>query len=65
MPKELFDEKEFLEIAKSRANLCRIKKKGEFVKLKLRTPGRLYTYKTTTEKAEALLKQIEIEQVEL
>jgi hypothetical protein len=65
MPVEIFSEKEFLEIAKDRATLCRIKKVKDVVKLKLRTPKHLYTFKTTPEKAEALLKEIEIEQVEL
>jgi hypothetical protein len=65
MPKEIKDEKEFLEIAKTRASECRIKKAGDSVKLKLRTPKTLYTYKTTSENAEILLKQIEIERIEL
>ena len=65
MPKQIFDEKEFLEIAQTRASECRIKRTKDAVKLKLRTPKHLYTFKTTPEKAEALLKEIEIEQVEL
>jgi hypothetical protein len=65
MPVEIFDEKEFLEIAKSRADLCRIKKSKDTVKLKLRTPKHLFTFKTTPANAEELLKQIEIEQIEL
>jgi large subunit ribosomal protein L38e len=65
MPIEITDEKQFLDIAKNRASLCRIKKVNEIVKLKLRTPKHLYTFKTTPEKAELLLKDIEIERVEL
>ncbi len=65
MPKEIFDEEEFLNIAKSLAVECRIKKSGDKVKLKLRTPKHLYTYKTETSKAESLLNQIEIEKIEL
>jgi hypothetical protein len=66
MPMEIKDEKQFLEIAKSRASVCRIKKlKNEVVKLKLRTPKTLYTFKTTSAKAEELLKNLEIERVEL
>ncbi len=65
MPKEIFDEAEFLNIAQNSADLCRIKKSKDIVKLKLRTPKHLYTFKTTPAKAEELLKQIEIEQVEL
>ena len=65
MPKEIFKEEEFLNIAKSLAVECRIKKSGDKVKLKLRTPKHLYTYKTETSKAESLLSQIEIEKIEL
>jgi len=65
MPKEITDEDKFLKIAKSIANLCRIKKSDDCVKLKLRTPKHLYTFKTTPAKAEELLSQVEIEQVEL
>lgn len=66
MPKEITDEKEFIELAKSRASVCRIKKlKKDVVKLKLRTPKTLYTFKTTSGKAEELLKNLEIEKVEL
>ncbi len=65
MPKEIFSEEEFLNIAKTLAVECRIKKSGDNVKLKLRTPKHLYTYKTETRKAESLLSQIEIEKIEL
>ena len=66
MPTEITDEKKFMEIAKSRASVCRIKKlKNNVVKLKLRTPKTLYTFKTTSDKAEELLKGLEIERVEL
>ncbi|MGB9729539.1 MAG: hypothetical protein ACP5GU_01060 [Thermoprotei archaeon] len=57
MPVEIFDEKEFLEIAK-RAKECRVKRSGDVVKLKLRTSSKLYTYKISPEKAENLIKQI-------
>lgn len=57
MPAEIFDEKKFLEIAK-RAKECRVKRSGDVVKLKLRTSSKLYTYKTSPEKAENLIKQI-------
>lgn len=65
MPMEITDENKFVELAKTRASSCRIKKVGDVVKLKLRTPSMLYTYKTTSDKAEKLLKTLEIEQVEL
>lgn len=62
---EILDEKVFLEIAQTRASECRIKKLKDCVKLKLRTPTKLYTFKTTSEKAEELLKNIEIERIEI
>lgn len=65
MPQEIFNENDFLEIARTRASVCRIKRTSEAVKLKLRTPKKLYVYKTTPEKAEILLRNIEIQQVEL
>ena len=65
MPKEITEESEFVEIAKTRASSCRIKRVGDVVKLKLRTPGHLYTFKTTADKAESLLKSLEIEQIEI
>jgi hypothetical protein len=57
MPVEIFNENEFLEIAK-RAKECRVKRSKDSVKLKLRTSSKLYTYKTTPENAENLLKKI-------
>jgi len=66
MPCEITDEKQFIEIAKTRASVCRIKKlKNDVVKLKLRTPKTLYTFKTNPAKAEELLKNLEIEKSEL
>ncbi len=65
MPKEITDESEFIEIAKTLASSCRIKRVEGMVKLKLRTPKHLYTFKTTAEKAESLLKSLEIEQIEI
>ncbi len=58
MPVEIYSEEEFLEIAK-RASECRVKRGEGYVKLKLRTPSKLYTLKTTPEKAEELISKIE------
>ncbi|RLE95312.1 MAG: hypothetical protein DRN04_00255 [Thermoprotei archaeon] len=58
MPREIFDKEKFLELAKY-ARECRVKKLGDVVKLKLRLKRYLYTYKTTSEEAEELLKQIQ------
>ena len=65
MPEEILDEAKFLEIAKNRALECRIKKSGDSVKLKLRTSSKLFTFKTDSVTAEKLLKQIEVEHIEL
>ncbi|MHA1777568.1 MAG: hypothetical protein ACTSWC_12400 [Promethearchaeota archaeon] len=65
MPEEITDVEKFLEIAKTRASECRIKKSGEHVKIKLRTPSKLYTLKTDSAHAEEILKQIEIEHIEM
>ncbi len=65
MPTELFNEEEFLDIAQNRALECRIKKSGDTVKLKLRTPSKLFTFKTNSATAEKLLNQIEVEQIEM
>ena len=62
---EINDEEEFIQIAQTRASECRIKKGKNELKLKLRTPKHLYTFKTTPQKGEELLKKIEIEQIEL
>jgi len=64
MPRELFDEKKFLELSEH-AYDCRVKRKGDVVKLKLRTKKILYTYKTSPELAEALLSQISCDVIEL
>jgi hypothetical protein len=64
MPTEITDEKQFVELAK-KAHSCRIKKTETSVKLKLRTAGMLYTFKTTPENAEKLLKGLEIQKIEL
>ena len=45
MPREIKTEEEFLEIVE-RASECRVKRLRDSVKLKLRTPGYLYTFKT-------------------
>ena len=63
MPAEVNDEEEFLRIAE-RAMECRVKRLRDIVKLKLRTPGELYTIKVNPEKAAEMLKQIRCEVVE-
>ncbi len=58
MPREIHSEEEFLQVAE-RARVCRVKKlKDGTVKLKLRTPGYLYTFKVKEEESEEILKKI-------
>ena len=63
MPAELTDTEEFVRIAE-RAVECRVKRLKDVVKLKLRTPGDLYTIKVDPEKAAEMLKQIRCEVIE-
>jgi len=65
MPREIFDENRFIELA-DRSFHCRVKRvKENVVKLKLRTRKILYTYKTTPEDAERLLKNLPCDIIEL
>jgi large subunit ribosomal protein L38e len=60
MPKEIRSEEEFFQVA-GRAMLCRVKRlKDGTVKLKLRTPRYLYTFKVDSGKAEELLKKLKL-----
>ena len=64
MPREIFDEEKFIEIAEY-AYHCRVKRLKEVVKLKLRTKKTLYTFKTDPQSAENLLKNVRCEIIEL
>lgn len=64
MPTELFDPDEFVEISE-RAEYCAVKRLRDVVKLKLRTPGRLYTLKVKPVRAEELIKKLRCEIVEV
>ena len=65
-PTELKDEEKFLELAAD-ALECRIKRTrgDEFVKLKLRTKTKLYTFKTSPERADELTKEITCEKIDV
>jgi len=64
MPREIVDEKKFLELAEKSIH-CRVKRLKDVVKLKLRTKKVLYTYRTSPADAERLLKSINCEILEL
>ncbi len=63
MPTEVRDSEQFVRISE-RATECRVKRLKAVVKLKLRTPSRLYTIQIDPEQAAALLKQIRCEVIE-
>jgi len=60
MPEEVFDSEKFVQISE-RAEYCAIKRLKKTVKLKLRTPKRLYTLKVDPIKAEEIVKKLRCE----
>lgn len=55
MPREIKDKEEFTKLL-DRASEIRIVRSGDDAKVKLRTYDALYTFKTTSEEADALTK---------
>jgi hypothetical protein len=64
MPSEVTDRELFLKLAEKAAH-CRVVRQGDEVKLKLRTPRRLYTIKLNASEAEAVLKVLKCRVFEL
>ena len=64
VPAELFDSEEFIRLSEL-ATECRVNRLKEIVKLKLRTPSRLYTIKLDAGKAEEVIKRLKCEVVEV
>ena len=60
MPQEIFDIDKFVE-ASNRAEYCAIKRLKRIVKLKLRTPSKLYTLKVDPIRAEEIIKKLRCE----
>ncbi len=60
MPEEIYDVDKFVEAA-DRAEYCAIKRLRKTVKLKLRTPSKLYTIKVEPTKAEEIIKKLRCE----
>jgi hypothetical protein len=60
MPVEIFDVDEFIKISE-RAKYCNIKRLEREVKLKLRTPRKLFTLKVNPTKAEEIIKKLSCE----
>ena len=55
MPKELKSKEEFDKLLES-ATEVRVSRLGDSAKVKLRTKGALYTFKTSSEDADAIVK---------
>jgi len=60
MPSEIFDSEKFVEMS-ARAEYCAVKRLKDVVKLKLRTPRKLYTLKVEPSKAEEVIKKLQCE----
>jgi ferritin-like protein len=60
MPEEIFDVAKFVEAAE-KAEYCAIKRLKRNVKLKIRTPKKLYTLKVDPTKAEEVIKKLRCE----
>jgi ferritin-like protein len=60
VPSEIVDAEKFVEIS-GRAEYCAVKRLKDIVKLKLRTPKRLYTLKVEPAKAEEVIKKLQCE----
>ena len=63
MPAEVSDIEEFVRISE-RAEECRVKRREDVVKLKLRTPRKLYTIKLGADQAADVLKRVKCEVIE-
>ena len=63
MPKQIYDADKFLEMTED-AEECRVKRGKDYVKLKLRTRGYLYTLIVEPQKAEELLQQVKCQVIE-
>jgi hypothetical protein len=64
MPSEIFDVEKFVAIS-AHAKYCSVKRLKDAVKLKLRTPSKLYTLKVEPLKAEEVIKKLKCEIKEL
>jgi hypothetical protein len=60
LPAEIFDHDEFIKISE-RANFCLVKRLKNIVKLKLRTPQRLYTLKVNPTRVDEIIKKLRCE----
>jgi len=64
MPEEVFDVDRLINLS-GRAEYCALKRLKKSVKLKLRTPRRLYTMKINPTEAEGVVKKMRCDIVEV
>ena len=64
MPAEITNTDEFVGLSETAVE-CRVKRSDEFVKLKLRTPGRLFTHKVKVDRADDVIRRLKCEIVEV
>jgi ferritin-like protein len=64
MPSEMFDVEKFVTMS-ANAKYCSVKRLKETVKLKLRTPSKLYTLKVEPLNADEIIKKLKCEIQEL
>jgi len=64
MPSEIFDVEKFVAMS-ANAKYCQVKRLKETVKLKLRTPSKLYTLKVEPINADEVIKKLKCEIQEL
>jgi len=64
LPAEIFDVDEFIGISE-RAEYCAVKRLKKVVKLKLRTPKRLYTLKVDPPKVDEIMKKLKCKITEI
>jgi hypothetical protein len=60
MPSEIFDVEKFIDMS-ANAKYCQVKRNKENVKLKLRTPSRLYTMKVEPINSDEIIKKLKCE----
>jgi hypothetical protein len=60
VPAEIVDAEKFVSTSE-RAEYCSVKRMKDYVKLKLRTPSKLYTLKVEPLKAEEIIKKLQCE----
>jgi large subunit ribosomal protein L38e len=64
LPAEIANTDEFVGLSET-ALECRVKRSKELVKLKLRTPSKLYTHKVKVERADDVIRRLKCEIVEV